>query len=330
MYLKNLTFWKRIMSNSLVSVLIPLHNCALYVEEALQTILRQTYQQLEIIIIDDGSTDNTVKIVKEIAKKDSRIVFISESNKGISKTLNQAVTLSKGAYITRMDGDDLSALNRIELQKKFLDENACIDIVGSWIRLFGDRDEIFYFRQYDEFIKAMLLFRHAGFAHTTVFARRELFEKFKYDPRYDFAEDAELWSRMVIDSPNIKFANIPKVLCNYRIHEHQVCSLRKETQENRSRSLIFKYIKFFLPNVTKKEIEVHYWIINKKNDLNEKELIETGEWIRKLSDAFNQKISDEYFCISERWYRFCLLQRNDKSMEIFAKYSDSEGCFTFI
>lgn len=322
--------WSFEVKEPLVSVLIPLHNCALYVEEAIQSILQQTYQNLEVVIIDDGSTDGTGEIVNEMAKQDPRIVFKAEKNKGISKTLNQAVALSTGGYITRMDGDDLTELNRIEIQKSFLDENPHINIVGTWLKLFGERDEIFYFRQYDEFIKAMFFFRHGGFAHTTVFAKREVFDKYQYDPTYDFAEDVELWSRMVKQSNYIKFANIPQVLCHYRIHAEQVCSARRDIQDSRWRKIIYNYIKHFIPNATNKEIEIHYRIINKVTDLNETELIETGKWIQKLSKGFNVQIEDKYFCISERWYRFCKDQQSEKAMSIFSTYADSEGKLCFI
>lgn len=119
------------MYNKLVSVIIPIYNVEKYVKEAIESIQKQTYKNIEIIIVDDGSTDNTYKIVEELAKKDKRIkLFKNEKNLKIVKTLNFALSMSNGEYIARMDGDDISALDRIEKKVKFLEENKEYDLVG--------------------------------------------------------------------------------------------------------------------------------------------------------------------------------------------------------
>lgn len=119
------------MKNKLVSVIIPVYNVENYVKEAMQSIQNQTYKNLEIIVIDDGSKDNTYKVVEYLAKDDDRIkLYKNEENLKIVKTLNRALSLANGEYIARMDGDDISALNRIEKKVKFLEENKEYDLVG--------------------------------------------------------------------------------------------------------------------------------------------------------------------------------------------------------
>jgi glycosyltransferase involved in cell wall biosynthesis len=119
------------VQNKLVSVIIPVYDVEDYVQEAIESIQNQTYKNLEIIIIDDGSTDNTSKIVEEVAKDDNRIIFYkNEKNLKIVKTLNRALSLANGEYIARMDGDDISALDRIEKKVNFLEENKEFDLVG--------------------------------------------------------------------------------------------------------------------------------------------------------------------------------------------------------
>jgi len=119
------------MQNKLVSVIIPVYNVGLYVKEAIQSIQNQTYKNLEIIVVDDGSNDNTYKIVNELRKQDNRIkLYKNEKNLKIVKTLNRALSLSNGEYIARMDGDDISLPDRIEKKVKFLEENSEYDLVG--------------------------------------------------------------------------------------------------------------------------------------------------------------------------------------------------------
>ncbi len=119
------------MSNSLVSVIIPVYNLEKYVKEAIKSIQNQTYENLEIIVIDDGSIDDTYNIVEKLAKEDNRIkLYKNEKNLKIVKTLNRALSLANGEYIARMDGDDISVPDRIEKKVRFLEENKDISLVG--------------------------------------------------------------------------------------------------------------------------------------------------------------------------------------------------------
>lgn len=119
------------MQNKLVSVIIPVYNVEKYVREAIQSIQNQTYKNLEIIVIDDGSIDNTYNIVEKLANADSRIqLYKNESNLNVVKTRNRALSYATGEYIAMMDGDDISALDRIEKKVNFLEENKEFDLVG--------------------------------------------------------------------------------------------------------------------------------------------------------------------------------------------------------
>lgn len=119
------------LQNELVSVIIPVYNVEKYVKEAIESIQNQTYKNIEIIVIDDGSVDNTYKIVEKLAKDDNRLkLYKNQKNLKIVKTLNRALSLSNGEYIARMDGDDISAPDRIEKKIKFLKENQEFDLVG--------------------------------------------------------------------------------------------------------------------------------------------------------------------------------------------------------
>lgn len=120
------------MLNDLISVIMPTYNVEPYVAEAIESILNQTYSNLEFVIVDDCSTDNTFEICKQYAEKDSRIkLFRNEVNSKIEFSLNRALENSTGKYIVRMDGDDVSDIVRLEKMKNFLDTNTDIKLVGT-------------------------------------------------------------------------------------------------------------------------------------------------------------------------------------------------------
>jgi len=126
-----------------VSVIIPTYNVEKYIRKAIESILDQTYQKLEIIVVDDGSTDNTYGILEELKQKDIRIrLFKNDKNLNIVKTLNKALQYVTGDMIARMDGDDVSEAHRIEKQVNFLVENEDVDLVGSHSFIIDENDEI--------------------------------------------------------------------------------------------------------------------------------------------------------------------------------------------
>ncbi len=147
----------------LVSVLIPVFNVEEYVEEAIQSIMDQTCKNLEIIVVDDASTDGTYDAVKKLAIKDERIkLFRNEKNLKIAGTLNRALSKANGYYIARMDGDDISAPGRIEKKVKFLELNPQFDLVGCSIKTMNENGEIVGKADYyadEEFLKATLKYR---------------------------------------------------------------------------------------------------------------------------------------------------------------------------
>src|SRR6266487_3978128 len=104
-----------------ISVLMPAYNCGNYIADSIKSILNQTFKEFELIIIDDGSTDNTGEIVN--AFKDSRILYKKKENKGTAAALNYGLSIAAGDWVARIDADDLNIVTRLEKQLKFLEEN---------------------------------------------------------------------------------------------------------------------------------------------------------------------------------------------------------------
>lgn len=218
------------MKSPTVTILMPVYNGEKYLKESIDSILCQTFHDFIFLIVDDGSTDNSVNIVKSY--DDSRIkLLVNEKNIGISKTLNLGIENTKTKYLARMDQDDISLPNRIEEQVNFMETHPEIGVCGTWMLAFNVKNQSILKKRpvKDSDIKAGLLFQNP-MAHPTVMMRKEVFDKnnFRYDPQYDGLEDYDLWERMSIVT---KMENIPKALLRYRLHPTQLSRTSPSRQE---------------------------------------------------------------------------------------------------
>jgi glycosyltransferase involved in cell wall biosynthesis len=137
------------MEQPLISVVIPAYNVAPFIEEAIRSIMTQTYENLEIIVVDDCSTDDTYAILQRLAAEDSRIrLYRNERNKRIVETLNYAIEVARGSYIARMDGDDVSLPQKIEAQYRFLQEHPEIDLVGINVIMIDEQGKTIHNEEY--------------------------------------------------------------------------------------------------------------------------------------------------------------------------------------
>lgn len=198
------------------------YNAEKYIEEAIQSVLNQTYNNFEFIIINDGSKDNSLKIIEKFLSKDDRIILIDRENKGLVSSLNEGILKSKGNFIARMDADDICLPNRFEEQLNFMKKNSDVGVCGSWIKLFGEdfKSKVWKIPSNDQRLKAELLFSSC-FAHPSVMIRKNVLldNDFLYDESYTHAEDFELWIRL---SNVTNFANINMVLLKYRLVKDSV------------------------------------------------------------------------------------------------------------
>lgn len=210
----------------LVSVIIPVYNCVKFIDEAIDSIISQTYSKMEIFIIDDCSSDGTKEKVEQWAEIDKRIKPIYKTaNTGYVESLNTAISMSSGEYVARMDGDDLSLPERIEKQVEFLEINKNIDVVGSKCLILGTNKVIQPQTDHDKISIGLLTMNQM--CHPTIMFRSNKFKvlNFKYKTDYIPAEDYELWTRMIM---SMKFANIDEVLLHYRLHGGNISIKHKD------------------------------------------------------------------------------------------------------
>jgi glycosyltransferase involved in cell wall biosynthesis len=210
----------------LISVIMPNFNKGRYLESAIQSILSQTHHDLELIIVDDGSADESMKIINESKNKDSRIVCLRQAHNGISAACNAAIAIAKGEFIARQDSDDISAPDRLEMQLKELSgtppsvcftDGYMMDEAGEPTGEIHNRDHIKFPKEgYAGDVFSRLL--HGSFMlNATIMAHKECFNLVRYDTRYEVAEDWDLAVRL---ARHFQLRLVPEVLYGYRIHEN--------------------------------------------------------------------------------------------------------------
>jgi glycosyltransferase involved in cell wall biosynthesis len=212
-----------------ISVVLPVYNTEKFIAQAIQSILNQTFSDFELIIIDDGSTDGTLKILTEFKNQDKRIVLLSRQNRGIAETLNEGIHVALGSWIAIMNADDIALPNRFERQLEWIGQTNA-DICGSWVQFFGtSNSRILTHPQSNEAIRMGLLFG-CVFAQPSVMMKTALVRKLQYDRAWKVAEDYDLWERAT--HHGWQMANVPEVLLMYRQHENQI-SVGESTNSDR-------------------------------------------------------------------------------------------------
>jgi glycosyltransferase involved in cell wall biosynthesis len=219
-----------------ISVIMPVYNGATFLDDAIKSILGQTFRDFEFIIINDGSTDNTEEIIRSY--NDPRIVYVKNAtNLRLIKTLNLAVKLAKGKYIARMDADDISLPNRLEMQKQIFSTQAAVDIVN--INSYYLQEDGVYFREQKsaitlgpEAIKHLSVFQNF-ISHPGVMLKSDLLKHYQYcdEESKEHIEDFDLWNRMLKDG-HVCYT-IDECLLYYRDNNTSINHTQKDRQLSR-------------------------------------------------------------------------------------------------
>lgn len=231
----------------LVSVVMSVFNDEYFLQDVLICIVNQTYKNLEIIIVDDCSTDNTSKILKEFLNKDKRVkVLKNKKNLGLTKSLNKAILNSSGKYIARHDADDYSFDSRIEKQVNFLEKHNDYAMCGTQRVIHNKIIQ----KTYKDFlpidyisIRKTALYKNPFFHSSVVIKKKILLKVGLYNERFKYVQDLELWSRIIF---RYKCKNLDEILCK-KLIDHGRISFNKRIQLKRryfsllSRISVFKH-----------------------------------------------------------------------------------------
>ena len=215
-------------SKPILSILMPVYNSATYLRQAIESVLAQDYQDFELLLLDDGSTDESVEILRSI--KDTRLrILVDGQNLRQPYRYNQGVRLAQGKYIAIMHSDDIALPARFATQIAFLEKNPTYDMLGSFAKIIqGENLTTRHIGTAGEgqLLQLFCLF-NSPFIHPTMLFRREVLEQNPYNTSFTTAEDYELWSRLLA---KYKAINIPKSLLQLRIHPLKNAKRHKQQQ----------------------------------------------------------------------------------------------------
>jgi glycosyltransferase involved in cell wall biosynthesis len=295
------------MIKNLATVLMPTYNAEKYLRESIESILNQNYQDFQFLIINDGSTDRSLEIIQSY--QDARIKLVNhEKNLGLIVSLNNAIELIDSQYIARMDADDISHPQRLEIQLNFMQKNANVDICGCWIETFGEntKNKIHKLKPKNAQIKCKLLFDvpviHATSIMKTQFLKQNIFN---YDLCYPHSEDFDLWERI---SQKATFANISEPLYKVRYHPQKVSVLNNAIQLENQQKITLRQLQKLGISPTPNEMQIHHEVVNVPEEpITVNYLKRVNDWLCKIQQA-NQakKIYPEpemTETLAEIWYK---------------------------
>jgi glycosyltransferase involved in cell wall biosynthesis len=208
------------MARPKVTVLMSVYNGHEFLPEAIQSILDQSYGDFEFLIIDDGSTEPLDPILQRY--EDKRIVLRRQENMGLTRSLNKGLSLARGDYIARMDADDVSMRNRLELEVRELDSDMRIDLVGCFFDVVDGKGRHIETKELitDPIYRLWRLQFHNNYGHGTVMLRKKsVLNVGSYDENLSYSQDYDLWSRLSTKNNTVI---VPEVMYRYRMVEEGV------------------------------------------------------------------------------------------------------------
>ena len=274
-----------------VSIIMSSYNSEKYIRSCINSILNQSFNDFELIIIDDASSDKTRDIIKSY--QDKRIVFIqNNSNLGLTKNLNKAIKMSKGKYIARIDSDDVCVKERLAVQYDFMEKHPKVDVIGSNAYLINENNRIIGIT--DEAVSEKKIFSKAPLMnpllHPTVMMRSSLIKQYYYNENYRVCQDFELWNRLLLQH---KIVSIKKPLVYYRLNSEGATRKAKMNIQERISILspiCIKALNDRKISVKKETVETllsmilcDYKSINDKSVLNAVNSVESKDLVRELS-----------------------------------------------
>ncbi|QWD91096.1 glycosyltransferase [Polynucleobacter sp. MWH-Braz-FAM2G] len=231
-----------------ISVLLPVYNGASFLAASIESILSQSFEDFELLILNDGSTDDSAAIARTYA--DERIRYFEHPNMGLAATLNKGAYIARGEFLFRQDQDDLSYPERFALQVAYLDKHPDVAVLGTWARIFVDGDSAVTYRYHrhptTHVAIAFNSIFDSTFVHSSVAMRRSAFEAiggYSCDPLRQPPEDFELWSRMC---RQYRVANLDKVLIDYREVTSSMSRVLREDFSQRMLRISIENLRFWL------------------------------------------------------------------------------------
>jgi glycosyltransferase involved in cell wall biosynthesis len=320
-----------------MSVLMPVYNAESYVKEAIASILGQTFTDFELVVVNDGSTDNSGSVIQSFA--DDRIRYVeNERNEGIVNTVNRGVGLCRGKYIARMDADDVALPNRLATQYRFMEAHPEVGVCSAWAEVIDDCGRVtgrIVLQTGHEQILIHLLFSVALIQPASCI-RTVLLREHMYKGE-SVAEDYDLWCRL---SNVTRMANISKFLLQYRWHENNISKERASQMETVKREITIGELHKLDLTPTEEELRIHTLSFTlhgfnrngHESPIQPSDLSATSHWFSRLLDAnrrkhrYHSRAFEGY--LWSRWIVLCVSARQWREL-FFPSFVGYHPCALF-
>jgi glycosyltransferase involved in cell wall biosynthesis len=269
-----------------VTVFVPVYNRERYIAQTIESILTQTFTDFELLLLDDGSTDNSVKIMQSY--KDPRIrIVCNDENLGIARTRNKGIQLAQGEYLAILDSDDYAYPTRLAEQVAFLARHGDYAAVGSWVSIQQESRsprKIGVLPVTPDDVRSRLLF-HCSLANASVMARTAIVRAYAYREHYIVCSDFDLWARV---ARSYKLGNLPRFLVCRRMHAGRVTYEKAQLVKAAKRQIFNAQLTDLDVTFSEADLERHFLLLRMKGvgfvpDLTYLEWADA--WLRKLQDA---------------------------------------------
>ena len=249
------------MGEALISIIVPCYNQSLYMRETLDCLKKQTYQNWECVIVNDGSTDNTLEIAKEYVANDHRYILVDKTNGGLADARNAGIKASHGRYILPLDSDDLISPSYTEKAVYLLEQHPELELVYCRAKFFGDRNDEWILPTFDY---TLLMYQNLIFC-SCIYRRSDYDKTSGYNPNMIYGwEDWDFLLSLL--NKNSKVYKIPEVLFFYRKHGTSMLSTTNKHSQELYNQLISNHIDLYYPLlykiITSKKLESNYYSIS--------------------------------------------------------------------
>ena len=292
-----------------ISVVMPVYNCAYYIRESIDSILAQTMPDFELIIVNDGSTDNSSEIAHSYQDKRLKIIDFSE-NRGCYPSRNTGMKIAKGKYICPIDADDVILNDRLEKQYRFMEENTEIGMFCGVYQIFNNDNNLNnyspIYKETDSEMIRILFLRFCYLCHATSMIRNDLVRKYDlyYNENYTYASDYDWLVKVTSSFP---FIQINELVYMYRRHTQQITTSKRRKQDFFADRIRVNQLSFFEIRPTEAEKALHLGFMNGTGHehINEKMI---DQWINILTEAnrrtqyYSQKKLQNFLQAHRYWY----------------------------
>jgi glycosyltransferase involved in cell wall biosynthesis len=292
---------------------MPVFNGAFYLGETIESILRQTFADFEFIIVDDGSTDGSVDLIRRYATQDSRIRSLFGGHRGQGAAANAGIALARGDFIARMDSDDIARPERLATQLAWMNGTR-VEICGSQVQTFGAEETTLWFPETHAAIINELFFR-ASLMQPSVIVRADILRMNPYHEQVAF-DDYEIWTRL---APRYTMGNVPEVLLRYRRHADQIHVVRSRQFNDEFRRYRFRYFYAVYPNTPLPDYLALARVSDRMPMTSLNELKRAGRWLVDLAQPFDRRLRER---MAKRWRETC-----ERSASLGAEAEDVSKCF---